>query len=81
MVGDRASAEFRLWAERLGLRYIPNRALFAIEPGAEPADVALPELVRGKSQIGGKLTAYLCHDHVCSPPQTTIEGLEAELRK
>ena len=81
LVGERDSAEFRQWAERLGLRHLPNRALFAIEPGASPAGVVLPEQVRGKSQIEGRLTAYLCHDHVCSPPQTTIEGLEAELAK
>jgi uncharacterized protein YyaL (SSP411 family) len=82
LVGERGSEEFRTWAERLGLRYLPNRTLFALRPdGTSASDVVLPELVRGKTQIDGRLTAYLCHEHVCSAPQTTIEGLEAELTK
>ncbi|HTY56256.1 MAG TPA: thioredoxin domain-containing protein [Candidatus Binataceae bacterium] len=81
LVGERESKESGLWLERLGLRYLPNRTIFALKPGAELPGLALPEQVRGKSQIDGQLTAYLCHEHVCSPPQTTIEGLEAELSK
>ena len=81
LVGRRDSEEMKQWTERLALRYLPNRALFAVEPGETPVGFILPEQVRGKPQIDSRLTGYLCQDRVCSPPQTTIEALETELGK
>ncbi|HEY2663015.1 MAG TPA: thioredoxin domain-containing protein [Candidatus Binataceae bacterium] len=79
LVGDRKSPEFDFWLERLGLMYLPNRAIFAVDPNAPP-QAFLPEAVRGKSQIDRRLTAYVCRDRSCTAPLTSIEGLEAELR-
>ncbi len=79
LVGDRNSAEFKRWQERLGLLYLPNRAIFAVAP-AQPEASYLPEQARGKPQVGGQLTAYVCRSRTCSAPQTAIEAVEAELR-
>ncbi|MFZ0890484.1 MAG: thioredoxin domain-containing protein [Candidatus Binataceae bacterium] len=79
IVGDRSNPEFANWCERLGLVYGPNRAIFAVDP-ANPDASFVPEQVRDKHQVDGKLTAYVCRDRTCSPPITSIEGVEAELR-
>jgi len=79
-IGARATPEFTRWTERLGLHYLPNRALFWINPGASP-DGFVPEQARGKDQIDGQLTAYICRDRTCSTPITSIEEVEAQLRE
>jgi uncharacterized protein YyaL (SSP411 family) len=35
--------------------------------------------VLGKSQVDGKLTAYVCRERTCSAPITSFEALRAEL--
>jgi uncharacterized protein len=80
LVGDPASAQFKEWRERIGLLYLPNRAFFAINPAA-PAGGFVPEAARDKTQVNGALTAYVCRDFTCSPPQTSLAGLEAELKR
>ncbi len=74
------SPEFREWFERIGLLYVPNLTIFAAPP--EPTQTEgryLPEQIRGKHQIDGKITAYVCRDRVCTPPITDFRSLEAEL--
>ena len=71
IVGESASPEFHEWLERLGRLYIPNRALFAVDAGR--TDVAfIPEQARGKSQVDGKLTAYVCRERACSMRASTL---------
>jgi uncharacterized protein YyaL (SSP411 family) len=79
-IGARPAPEFTRWTERIGLHYLPNRALFWIDPQNQ-SDAFLPEQARGKTQIDGKLTAYICRDRTCSLPITSIEEVEAELRE
>jgi uncharacterized protein YyaL (SSP411 family) len=80
LVGDRRTAEFREWIERLGLFYVPNMALFAVDPNA--SDRALvPEPVQGKTQIDGRLTAYVCRERTCSAPIVSLDDLERDLRE
>ena len=78
LVGDRSSDEFREWVERTGLIYVPNRALFAADANGA-ATGFVPEQVRGKPQVDGRLTAYVCRDRTCSPPMTTFEAFVAAL--
>ncbi len=80
LVGDPGSAEFRQWRERLGLLYLPNRAFFAVNPAA-PQPGLIPQAARGKTQVDGRLTAYVCRNFTCSPPQTSLAALEAELKR
>ena len=70
--------KFREWIERLGLLYLPNRAIFAVDPQVTE-DSAVPEAARGKTQIDGKLTAYICRKRTCTAPITTFEALRSEL--
>ncbi|HEX2387287.1 MAG TPA: thioredoxin domain-containing protein, partial [Candidatus Binatia bacterium] len=58
--------------------YLPNKTLQLISPDAPPETI--PPLLAGKGQIGGKSTAYVCHNYTCSPPVTEVAKL-AELVK
>ncbi len=79
LVGDRTSPEFQEWVERLGLLYVPNLALFAADANGEAGTANLPEQVRGKRQLNGRLTAYVCRDRACTPPITDFKDLATEL--
>ncbi len=78
LVGDRDSAEFHDWVERLGRLYIPNLAIYHVDPHAPEAGF-LPEPARGKPQVNAGFTVYLCRERACSPPITSFGDLEAEL--
>lgn len=78
LVGDRRSAEFSEWNERLGLICVPNLAIFAVDP-AEPVGGFVPEQARGKSQVDGKLTGYVCRRRTCSAPLMSFKEIQAEL--
>jgi len=79
VIGDRASADFREWVERIGLLYVPNLAIYAADPNI-PASEFVPEPARGRTQVDGKLTAYVCRERTCSLPLTSYKDLEAEVR-
>jgi uncharacterized protein len=79
IIGPKGTPEFTRWVERLGLLYLPNRALFWADPQSRDA-AFLPEQVRGRPQVDGKLTAYVCRERSCSSPMVSIEQVEAELR-
>jgi uncharacterized protein YyaL (SSP411 family) len=70
--------EIRQWTTRLGHLYIPNRAVFVVDPADERA--VMPELARGRAAVGGAITAYVCRDRACSLPITSIDALIAQLR-
>ncbi len=78
LVGDRSSAEFREWIERAGLLYVPNRALFVTDTKGDGSGF-IPEQARGKPQLNGQLTAYVCRERACSPPMTSFEAVIAAL--
>jgi uncharacterized protein YyaL (SSP411 family) len=77
LVGERSAAQTKEWLDRLGLLYLPNRALYVVEPNA--ADAMMPEQARGKSQLDGHLTAYVCRERTCTAPMTSYQQLESEL--
>ncbi len=39
----------------------------------------LPEQVRDKRRIDGRVTAYVCRERMCTPPITTFKDLQKEL--
>ncbi|MDB5107430.1 MAG: Thioredoxin domain containing protein [Candidatus Binatus sp.] len=78
IAGDRSSPEVAEWIERLGLIYVPNLALFIADP-SETGRGFIPEQVRDKKQIEGKITGYVCTEHVCTPPFASFRELEKEL--
>ncbi len=58
--------------------YLPNKTLKMLAPDEPPEKI--PPLLQGKGQIGGKVTAYVCHQFTCSPPVTDAEKLEELLK-
>lgn len=79
LVGERGSPAIGEWLERIGLFYLPNRALFIADP-RDSSDGHLPEQVRGKTQVNGKLTAYVCRERICTAPITSFDALKSELQ-
>jgi uncharacterized protein YyaL (SSP411 family) len=78
VAGEADSPGFRHWVERLGLLYVPNLALFAAGPEGG-AELTMPEQVRGKHAIDGRVTAYVCRERICSAPIVEFKELESEL--
>jgi hypothetical protein len=72
IVGAAAAAATRELLERVRSRYLPNRVLRV----ADPSQGALPDVLAGKGQVDGKVTAYVCHSMTCSPPATSWAELE-----
>ncbi len=79
LVGDSAAAEFRSWVERLGLLYVPNLSIFIADPSGTAANGTLPEQVRGKRALDGRVTAYVCRQRTCTAPITEFRELAKEL--
>jgi hypothetical protein len=76
VVGERAADDTRaLLAAVLG-RSLPNRVLSVIAPGDKLPD---SHPAAGKTQTGGKATAYICRGTTCSLPITTPSGLSQAL--
>jgi len=59
-------------------RFLPNRAVTGAAPSAPPLPFPAP-LLESRGMRGGKPAAYICRDHVCGPPVTEAEGVEAAL--
>jgi uncharacterized protein len=74
IVAEPGASEIREWLKRLGLSYLPNRAIFVVDPNAAD-DPLVPEAAAGKKQINGRITAYVCHERMCSSPITSVEEL------
>ena len=78
IIAESGTTQMFEWLKGLGLMYVPNRAIFVVDPnGAD--DALLPEAAAGKKQIAGRITAYVCRERVCSAPITSLEQLKAEL--
>ncbi len=78
IIGDRSSPDFREWMDRIGLLYVPNLAIYAID-SKNPSSDFVPEQARFKHQVDGQLTAYVCRDRTCSMPLTSYKNLEKEV--
>jgi uncharacterized protein YyaL (SSP411 family) len=79
LIGDRTTREFARWLKALGEIHVVNLALYAIAPDAA-GDAMMPQALRGKRQIEGRLTAYLCRNRTCSAPMTELGDLLQALR-
>jgi hypothetical protein len=52
--------------------FLPNKTLMCLD---RQQGGTLPSLLAGKTQIDGKVTAYVCHNYTCSLPVTEREAL------
>jgi len=78
LVGDPGSHEIRLFVNEVFSRYLPNKVIASSKEG-DPSATESIGLLRGKSAIDGRPTAYVCRDYVCLAPVTTPEELAVQL--
>ncbi|HEY2989586.1 MAG TPA: thioredoxin domain-containing protein, partial [Candidatus Binatia bacterium] len=74
LVGDRNDPNSQGLLNQIRALYLPNYTIQLVEPGNPPQEVS--PLLRGKGQIGGKPTVYVCRNFTCSPPVTEREELK-----
>ena len=74
MVGAEGDPSLKNLANKIRSLYLPNKTLQLLVPGEPPGPNAA--LLEGKTQVGGKPTAYVCHNFTCSPPVTEWEDLK-----
>jgi hypothetical protein len=76
IVGRRSEADTKAMIAAALARSLPDRLLQVVSP-----DAALPELhpAFGKTQQGGKATAYICRHNTCGLPITDPNALSAGL--
>src|SRR5262249_34020531 len=78
LIGDPGSHEIRLFVNEVYSRYLPNKVIASSKEG-DPSAAESIGLLRGKSAIDGRPTAYVCRNYVCLAPVTTPEELAAQL--
>ncbi|HLG93988.1 MAG TPA: thioredoxin domain-containing protein, partial [candidate division Zixibacteria bacterium] len=62
--------------------FLPNKiVLFRPEGSKEPPIVKLADFVRSQSALGGKATAYVCQNFVCSRPTAQVAQMLALLKE
>jgi uncharacterized protein YyaL (SSP411 family) len=81
MLGDPHAPETQALLTQLHSLLLPNKTVVCIDPNAQTqeSETKLPSAVAGRQQIGGKLTAYVCHNFTCSLPVTEWGELKALL--
>lgn len=77
IAGKRRSGDTQRLLEVIHGRFIPNKVLALVEPGA-PGSAAVEDripLLRHKGMISGKATIYVCRNHNCKLPMTDEAAL------
>jgi hypothetical protein len=69
LLGNKDAAETKEMLARVYGLFLPNKTIVCTDP-REPTGVPLPSLLRGRTQVDGKLTIYVCHNFTCSLPVT-----------
>jgi uncharacterized protein YyaL (SSP411 family) len=72
VIGDPDAEETVRFIDHVYRRYDPHR-LVAAGMGK------VPQLLAHRTQIEDRVTAYVCVDHVCQAPVTTLDGLSEQL--
>ena len=79
VVGARDDAATRALVRVAQQTYAPGKSVLVTAPG-EPA-AHLPNAARGKAQLAGRPTAYVCRSFTCSEPVTDPAALRALLAR
>jgi uncharacterized protein len=77
LAGRRDAADTAALLGILRGRFRPNTVIALREPDAP--EETQPALLRGRAQIAGQATAYVCERHACKLPVTTPEALVGQL--
>jgi uncharacterized protein YyaL (SSP411 family) len=79
LLGDKNAASTRELLAQIHGVFVPNKTLLCVEPQSQSGSLQMPALLAGRTQVDGKLTAYVCHNFTCSLPETEWGGLRALL--
>ena len=74
LLGDPAAPETEALLRNIHANFIPNKTLLCFDP-ARPPRQGVPRVLKGKTQVDDRLTAYVCQDFACSLPVTSWEAL------
>jgi uncharacterized protein len=77
LVGDREDPNTAELVTQIHSLYLPNKTLQVIGP--EKSLEAVSPLLKGKTQIRGRPTVYVCHNYTCSAPVTDWQELNSLL--
>lgn len=77
IAGDPAKPETQIMLRAVQQQFLPNALLILHPPGAAGEEVRkLIPLVQDKLPLGGRATAYVCHNFACQAPTQDLEDLE-----
>jgi len=77
VAGDPAGEDTRALLAEVARHYLPGLVLAAGVPG----DAGESALLRGRSMIGGRATAYVCRGYACDVPVTETAALAEQLER
>ncbi len=77
LAGEPDAPEIAALVTVLRRRFRPNIVIALRQPGASEDDQ--PALLRGRDQIDGRATAYVCERYACKLPVTTPDGFAEQL--
>ena len=79
IIGSHHSHEVRQLIEVIYSQFLPNKVVVLSEPGDQNAGDLIP-LLKGRTAVGGKATAYVCRNNVCLAPASSPEELALRLK-
>ena len=74
VIGNRKDANIAELINRIHSIYLPNKTLQLAGPDESLEKIS--PLLRGKTQLDGKPTVYVCQNFTCSAPVTTWDELK-----
>ncbi|HVF28649.1 MAG TPA: hypothetical protein VM943_10440, partial [Pyrinomonadaceae bacterium] len=78
LIGESEAADTRALAREVWRRFIPNKVVALAARADEPLSHIVP-LLRARSALEGRATAYVCENYSCRQPATTPEELASQL--
>jgi len=77
LVGAPGDPGLRELVRRVGSTFVPALVM----AGGDPSDEGQPALLRDRIAIGGRATAYVCHDFTCDLPTSDPGELERQVKQ
>jgi hypothetical protein len=75
LLGEKTAPETQALLARIHELFLPNKTVACFD-ARDRAAAQLPSLLAGRTQVDGKLTAYVCHNFTCSLPVTEWGALK-----
>ena len=79
IIGERAGSDTRSLVREVWKPYLPNKVVVQSATGDERAAEIIP-LLRERTMIEGRATAYVCEHYTCQQPVTSAVELAAQLK-